>query len=130
MLTLLIAYRTLVRLSLHEFMCSCQSSLIYEKTKQLYTFYTLYYYVRYCYRKFFILGQWDLQNNMHLDLETFRDSIFAENQSANTLSSLFISSYILFICFPTVYIVVSSANNMVLHLFTQKGRSFTCEPRM
>ena len=56
---------------------------------------------------------------MQFGLETFMDSLFAENQSGNMLSSLFISSYILFI-FPTVYVVASTANDMVLHLFTQK----------
>ena len=46
---------------------------------------------------------WDLQNNMNLDLETFRDSLFPENQSANMLSSLFLSSYIIYLFSHLVY---------------------------
>ena len=58
------------------------------------------------------MGDRDLHNNMYFDLETFRDSLFAENQLANMLSS----SYIFFL---TVYIVASSAILKVCYKLTE-----------
>ena len=67
---------------------------------------------------------WDLENTIYFVLDTFKDSLFARNQSAKTSSSLFMFLYRSLISFPLMYMAVSSANNIALLLFRHKDRLF------
>ena len=50
----------------------------------------------------------DLENNICLVFEMFKDSLLARNESTNISSSLFVSLYISLICFQVMYYAIIS----------------------